>query len=90
MMAGNTSIKLGTVDALRKIAVEDVVFTQGAGLTFENGKSKYPTLLRLDVDRKRAMELAISILQSLKTDEPGVGDYINLTFFGQLEQMPKD
>ena len=67
---------------------KDYVFKQNDGEVIgDDGKSHWPTLVRVKIQRKRAMDAAIQLLNAVKDPDPLDNEYIELTMFGSLEDV---
>jgi hypothetical protein len=66
---------------------KDFEFKQGAGEVIVDGKSQWPALVRVKIQRKTAMDTAIRILNALNSRDPIDPDYIELPMFGTLEEI---
>lgn len=66
-------------------------FTHRAGRAMIGGKSYYPDYLRLDLSRRDAFDLAMQLLEAIRSPEPGVGGgTIQVTRLGELTREEED
>ena len=68
--------------------MRDLSFVQDSGKTYDNGKSCYPTLLRLNLKRDQAIELAQLILTKFKTATSKNEEYLyEIPLFGDIKDI---
>ncbi|MBY3151322.1 hypothetical protein HFO56_02835 [Rhizobium laguerreae] len=73
-----------------KPKLKDFVFRQGAGNVVVDGRSNWPALVRVNVARENALQLAIQLISAVRDADRGDPVYIELPMFGTLEEMPAE
>jgi hypothetical protein len=70
---------------------KDYEFEQNVGeVKGEDGKSHWPALVRVKIQRKRALDTAIRLLNAVNDPNRADDQFIELTMFGTLEELPTD
>lgn len=68
----------------------DWEFTPEAGRTIVDGKTHYPALLRLSLNRQQALELIARLAGFACLDLKGQEDFGQFAFCGTIERLPID
>ncbi|MCV9964975.1 hypothetical protein OIU34_24065 [Pararhizobium sp. BT-229] len=70
---------------------KDYVFEQNAGEVIgDDGKSHWPALVRVKIQRERALDAAIQLLNAVNDPYRCDEQFFELTMFGTLEELPAD
>ncbi len=66
----------------------DYLFRQDDGVAHVDGKAHWPACVRVQIKRERALDVALRLLNAIKDDHGLGGEYIDLTLFGSVEELP--
>ncbi|MGI0649466.1 hypothetical protein ACRCPS_31100 [Pseudomonas aeruginosa] len=69
------------------MTLKDQQFTVDKGMQIEDGKSKYPDLMRLVVPKNQAVALAQSILRAYALAGPDDTHLMEIPLFGEMETL---